>query len=49
MMSMSGDSLDDGLDIVIEEIHAKDPTVDKDQRSLYATLQAAIKELIKAW
>jgi|UniRef100_A0A250Y394 hypothetical protein len=49
VMSESGDSSDDGLGIVIEEIHAEDLTVDEDQRSLYATLQAAAKELIKKW
>jgi hypothetical protein len=49
MMSKSGDSSDDGLGIMIEEIQAEDLTVDKDQRSLYAMLQAATKELIKKW
>jgi hypothetical protein len=34
---------------MIEEIHAEDLTVDKDQRSMYAMLQAATKELIKKW
>jgi hypothetical protein len=48
-MNESGDSSDIGLGIVIEEIHAEDLTVDKDQRSMYAMLQAATKELIKKW
>jgi ubiquitin len=34
IMSESGDSSDTGLGIMIEEIHAEDTTVDKDQRSL---------------
>jgi hypothetical protein len=49
MMSESGASSDNGLDIMIEEIHAEDLTVDKNQRSLYSTLQAAAKELLKNW
>ncbi|XP_035317141.1 uncharacterized protein LOC100762167 isoform X1 [Cricetulus griseus] len=43
--SESDDSSDDSLGIVIEEIYAEDLSVDEDQRALYATLQAAAKEL----
>jgi hypothetical protein len=34
IISESGDSLDTGLGIMIEKMHAEDMTVDKDQRSL---------------
>ncbi|XP_008820095.1 paraneoplastic antigen-like protein 8B [Nannospalax galili] len=47
--SQSEDSSDDSLGIVIEEIYADDLSVDEDQRALYATLQAAAKELTKKW
>lgn len=47
--SASEDSSDDSLGIVIEEIYAEDLSVDEDQRALYATLQAAAKELTKKW
>ncbi|XP_075846736.1 paraneoplastic antigen-like protein 8B [Microtus pennsylvanicus] len=47
--SESEDSSDDSLGIVIEEIYAEDLSVDEDQRALYATLQAAAKELTKKW
>ncbi|XP_006991538.1 paraneoplastic antigen-like protein 8B [Peromyscus maniculatus bairdii] len=47
--SESDDSSDDSLGIVIEEIYAEDLSVDEDQRALYATLQAAAKELTKKW
>ncbi|XP_051018430.1 paraneoplastic antigen-like protein 8B [Acomys russatus] len=47
--SESSDSSDDSLGIVIEEIYAEDLSVDEDQRALYATLQAAAKELTKKW
>ncbi|KAM9225879.1 paraneoplastic antigen-like protein 8B [Dugong dugon] len=44
--SESEDSSDDSLGIVIEEIEEDE---DEDQRALYATLQAAAKELVKKW
>ncbi|XP_048185974.1 paraneoplastic antigen-like protein 8B [Perognathus longimembris pacificus] len=47
--SASGDSSDDSLGLVIEELQAEDLTVDEDQRALYETLQAAAKELLKKW
>ncbi|XP_055471628.1 paraneoplastic antigen-like protein 8B [Psammomys obesus] len=47
--SESDESSDDSLGIVIEEIYAEDLNVDEDQRALYATLQAAAKELTKKW
>lgn len=47
--SESDDSSDDSLGIVIEEIYAEDLSIDEDQRALYATLQAAAKELTKKW
>ncbi|XP_021499802.1 paraneoplastic antigen-like protein 8B [Meriones unguiculatus] len=47
--SESEESSDDSLGIVIEEIYAEDLNVDEDQRALYATLQAAAKELTKKW
>uniref|UniRef100_A0A8C5KSR2 PNMA family member 8B n=1 Tax=Jaculus jaculus TaxID=51337 RepID=A0A8C5KSR2_JACJA len=47
--SESEDSSADSLGIVIEEIYAEDLSVDEDQRALYATLQAAAKELAKKW
>lgn len=45
----SSDSSDDSLGIVIEEIAEDDLSGDDDQRALYATLQAAAKELAKKW
>nr|XP_019608214.1 PREDICTED: PNMA-like protein 2 [Rhinolophus sinicus] len=45
----SEDSSDDSLGIVIEEIGEEDLSGDDDQRALYATLQAAAKELVKKW
>ncbi|XP_004381657.1 paraneoplastic antigen-like protein 8B [Trichechus manatus latirostris] len=44
--SESEDSSDESLGIVIEEIEEDE---DEDQRALYATLQAAAKELVKKW
>ncbi|XP_053460147.1 paraneoplastic antigen-like protein 8B [Nycticebus coucang] len=47
--SESEDSSDESLGIVIREIQEGDLSGDEDQSALYATLQAAAKELIKKW
>ncbi|XP_006898754.1 PREDICTED: nucleolar and coiled-body phosphoprotein 1-like [Elephantulus edwardii] len=46
MRSESEDSSDESLGIVIEELEEDE---DEDQKALYATLQAAARELIKKW
>jgi hypothetical protein len=48
MMYESGDSSDNGLGTMIEEIHAEDLTMDEDQRPLYAALQAATKSSLRS-
>ncbi|KAL2763042.1 paraneoplastic antigen-like protein 8B [Daubentonia madagascariensis] len=47
--SESGDSSDGSLGFVIREIDQGDLSADEDQSALYATLQAAAKELVKKW
>ncbi|XP_003799585.1 paraneoplastic antigen-like protein 8B [Otolemur garnettii] len=47
--SESEDSSDESLGIVIREIEEGDLSGDEDQSALYATLQAAAKELVKKW
>ncbi|XP_004440455.1 PREDICTED: PNMA-like protein 1 [Ceratotherium simum simum] len=43
----SEDSSDESLGIVIEEVDGEDLSADEEQSALYATLQAAAKELVK--
>ncbi|XP_012302200.2 paraneoplastic antigen-like protein 8B [Aotus nancymaae] len=47
--SETEDSSDESLGIVIEEIDKGDLSGDEDQSALYATLQAAARELVRQW